>query len=340
MTASRFSRFATSLFAASALLAGCGGNANVAPSAPVLGAGAAKVAAPITGDRIVSPPGVQFPAHARSWMSPNASKQQLLYVSDQTANAVYVYSYPFDSLQVSLAGFDTPQGLCVDSSADVFVADYANTRIRVYAHGSLTPKATLQDPGYGPVSCSIDPTTGNLAVGNYEGVGSVQGNVALYKGASGSPVAYYSAPSLDRVFFCTYDASGNLWVDGISSASQFDLAELKKGAKKFTHIFVNQTFGRPGGIQWVGKYLAIGDLATSTVYRFLVTGDKATTVGGVVLGGAGEVVQYLVTSGKLIGPDFTGKDVGIWKFPAGGTALKTIGGLSGPFAAVLSTVKN
>jgi hypothetical protein len=338
MTASRFSHFTISV-AASALLAGCGGSANVAPSAPVQGASVASVTGPITGDGIVTPHHEAFPAATHSWMAPNAAKQQLLYVSDQSTDLVDVFSYPSDTLLGSLSGFSLPQGMCVDAGGDVFIADFSNSRMREYAHGSITPKATLQDPGYGPVSCSLDPTTGNLAVGNLEGTSSQQGNVALYKGATGAPIAYYSAPSLDRVFFCEYDASGNLWVDGQSSASAFDLAELKKGAKKFTHIFVNQTIGRPGGVQWVSKYLAIGDLTTSAIYRFLVTGDKATTVGAVALTGAAEVVQYLVVSGKIIGPDYTNKDVGIWKFPAGGTALKTITGFGGPFGAVLSTVK-
>jgi hypothetical protein len=339
MTASRFFHFTVSVVAASALLAGCGGSANVAPSASVQGASAVKVAAPIVGDRIAGPPGAAFPSVTRSWMAPNAAKQQLLYVSDQGANTVDVFSYPGDALLGSLSGFDIPQGLCVDGAADVFVADLNNSRVREYAHGSITPKATLQDPGYSPVSCSIDPTTGNLAVGNISGSGGVSGNVAIYKGAIGSPIAYYSAPSLFQVFFCTYDASGNLWVDGQSSSSEFDLAELKKGSKKFTHIFVNQTFHEAGGVQWVGKYLAIGDIPVDTIYRFLVTGDKATSVGGVALSGAGEVVQYLVASGKLIGPDFSNKDVGIWNFPAGGTALKTITGFGGPFGVAISTVK-
>jgi hypothetical protein len=339
MTVLRFSHFAISLFAASAMLAGCGGSASVAPSTLVQGASSASIRGPITGNLIAMPRGAALPSVTHSWMAPNAAKQQLLYVSDQSANVVDVFSYPFDTLLGTLSGFSLPQGLCTDAAGDVFVADYSNSRMREYAHGSISPKATLQDPGYGPASCAIDPTTGNLAVGNFQGTSAQPGNVALYKGATGSPVAYYSAPSLYHVFFCEYDTAGNLWVDGVSSSSAFDLAELKKGATKFTHIFVNQTFGRTGNLQWVGKYLAIGDLTTSTIYRFLVTGDKATTVGGIDLSGASEVVQYLVASGKLIGPEVMGADVGIWKFPAGGTALKTITGLTAPFGAAISTVK-
>lgn len=170
-------------------------------------------------------------------MAPNAAQQQLLYVSDQGTNLVDVFSYPSDTLLGTLSGFFVPQGMCTDPAGNVFIADYGDQRMREYAHGSIMPKATLPDPGYGPISCAIDPTTGNLAVGNLQGTGSQQGNVALYKGATGSPIAYFSAPSLHRVFFCEYDASGNLWVDGQSSAAVFDLAELKKGQRS-SRIFL------------------------------------------------------------------------------------------------------
>lgn len=337
MGASRFASFMASVIAAGALLAGCGGNpAGLTP--PAQGTTAMRIASPAGRDWIVRPTGMQPPSARRSWMAPEAAKQQLLYVSDQTANVVFVFSYPSDNLMGTLAGFNLPQGVCADGAGNVFVVDAGNERVREYAHGSITPKATLPDPGYIGASCAIDPTTGNLAVGNFQGTGSAKGNVAIYKGAAGSPVAYYSAPSLAQVFFCDFDASGNLWVDGMSP-SEFDLAELKAGKKTFTHIFVNQPIGRAGNVLWVGKYLVLGDLTTNVVNRFLVNGDKATSVGGVTLTGVMEPIEFAVQSGRIIVPDVSNGAVGIFKYPAGGTVLKTLTGFTEPFGAVISATK-
>ena len=69
-----------------------------------------------------------------------------------------------------LSDSNSPYGECVDKAGDVFVADFGGNTgtpaILEYAHGGTKPIATLSDPGYYPESCSIDPTTGNLAVTN------------------------------------------------------------------------------------------------------------------------------------------------------------------------------
>src|SRR5579863_7916707 len=57
--------------------------------------------------------------HAISWMDPNASEQNLLYVSDMAEN-VYVFAYPRGELVGTLTGLIAPLGECADSSGDVF----------------------------------------------------------------------------------------------------------------------------------------------------------------------------------------------------------------------------
>lgn len=133
-----------------------------------------------------------MPALSQSWMAPEAAKQQLLYVSTPDGE-VSVWSYPYYKELGTVTGFQAPEGLCVDAAGDVFVTETEGQDVREYAHGSLTPKATLKDPGYTPVSCAVDPTTGNLAVANSGPfTGSGPGNVAFYEGAAGNPSAYYS----------------------------------------------------------------------------------------------------------------------------------------------------
>ena len=325
--------------AASALLAGCSG-ANVTPSNAFQGAAPARLPSLLTGRTPQMRAAAAFPSFDHSWMAPDAGKQQLLYISDNSEQTVSVFTYPFFGLVGTLAGFKLNEGLCVDANADVFVTDAFASNIKEYAHGSITPKTTVKDPGYEPLGCAIDPTTGNLAVSNLQpSSGGGAGNVAVYKGTSGNPVAYYSAPSLFRVWFLGYDGKGNLFVDGQSSGSAFDMAELVKGKKTLRHVFLNQSIGAPGGVQWDGKYLAVGDLDAPAIYRFVMMGDKGTRIGTVSLNGGGQVVQFWIQSPKVVVPDVGKEDVGVWKYPSGGTALKTLSGFSNPFGATISTVK-
>jgi len=70
----------------------------------------------------------------RSWMAPNAEKSDLLYVSGLEGD-VYVYSWREGRQIGTLAGFNHAQGLCVDSSANLFVTNYLASNIVEFAHG-------------------------------------------------------------------------------------------------------------------------------------------------------------------------------------------------------------
>lgn len=116
----------------------------------------------------------------RSWVSRGAASQNLLYVSIQGFNDVYVYSYSPSPIELvgKLTGFSDPSGLCVDKAGNVYVANAGAKNILEYAHGGTKPIATLTDESDAPFSCSIDPSTGDLAVsGSYGSFG--KGDIAI-----------------------------------------------------------------------------------------------------------------------------------------------------------------
>jgi hypothetical protein len=268
--------------------------------------------------------------------------QDLLYISDTGTSDVYVYSYPSDKLVGTLKDFRDPGGECVDKNGNVFITNTGDDEILEFAHGGTSPIATLSDPGYFPFGCSIDPTTGNLGVANTSASsGSGPGNVVVYTHAKGKPKGDYTDPNINEMLLCGYDDKGNLFVDGFTkgSGSGFAFAELRSGGTTLTNIELNQSIGSPGGVQWDGKHVAVGDESTNVVYQFNVSGKKGTRVGSTPLTGASEVVQFWIAGSKLIGPDAGAEDVGIWKYPAGGAALKTITGLYVPLGATLSEVQ-
>ncbi|MBV9699272.1 MAG: hypothetical protein JO078_04010 [Candidatus Eremiobacteraeota bacterium] len=287
--------------------------------------------------------GTQAPAARsvaeRSWMSPDAKRKDLLYVSDENTNDVYVYSYPQLVLKGTLTGFNAPFGECVDKDGSVFIANDNASQILEYAHGGTSPVATLSDPGYYPRGCSLDPVTGNLAVANIVGSSLTQGNIAIYKGAKGSPSAYYSDPKVYNVYGCAYDVAGNLFVPGENQASSaFAFAELPHGAKKFTNISLDVPIRYAGGVQWDGKYVAIGD-GYSNIYQFSIKGKRGTKVGDTVLNGYPRDAEFWIQGSNVVVPDSGRKRVDVFPYPGGGSPVSHIKGFSYPTGAVVSTAR-
>jgi hypothetical protein len=141
--------------------------------------------------------------------------------------------------------------------------------------------------------------------------------------------------------FCGYDSNGNLFVDGVNNSSSFVLAELPKGSASFTNIDFTQKIEWPGGVQWDGKFVAVGDTDTGTIYR---TNAAGTVKGSTQLSGSNYVNQFWIVAssgrkkhkaGGIAAPSQDGGVLGIYKYPAGGSPTATIS-VSEPFGATVS----
>jgi WD40 repeat protein len=292
-----------------------------------------------------------------SWILPEAKNDDLLYISDLIGQVVDIYAYRGHKLVGMLTGFFNPEGLCVDTTGDVYVTNDTSDgvhQISEYAHGSTTVLRTLNDPDGRVNGCSVDPKSGDLAVANLWGASDHQGNVAIYHHASGSPTTY-SNPNIYYYYFCGYDNRGNLFADGETYGSVFGLGEVPKGGNALNFITIDQTIYLPGGVQWDGKYLAVGDQVavkhnfTSTIDDFAINGSEATTVNTMILTGSNQVAQFWIPfvdtghkhgEGKLlIGPNQDGADTLIWDYPSGGNPIQTISGETDPYGATVSLAK-
>jgi hypothetical protein len=316
-----------SVFAAVALLAACSGAGQ--PAAP----GA------------FNPTAVHL-QHGHSWIAADAKKKDLLYVSlgsEAGGDEILIWSYPKGEFEGVLTGdgLNDPLGMCTDKSGDVFVANHYSADVIEFAHGGTTPIATLSDSGEYPQSCAIDPTTGNLAVTSYYGpYGESPGDVAIYAGATGMPTSY-SAPNFFLYDYCGYDNKGNLYVDGNTGGggpSNFLFAELPSGGSGFSDITLPQSIYIPNGVQWDGKYVAVGDETAggtpiSAIYRFkIASSGGATEISTTPLyrqggGSAPTSVTEVWIDGKRVaganGASASGdNNPGLWKYPKGGGAIK------------------
>ena len=277
---------------AAALLAGCGGSSLSTGGLP--------------------PSNATLPASlGKSWMSPEAKSSDLLYASIQNTCCasggadVDVFSYPKGKLvgQLSVTQ-DTMFGLCSDSKGDVFVTAYdtsqsgQSTTIYEYAHGGTTPIRTFADP-YAGDACSVDPTTGNLAVANWFTGGSKQsGNVLIYnvKSRQFTTHAYWQ---IRWYRWCAYDTNGDLYVDG-QNGNGVKLAVLRKGHHAFEKIFLSDSGFVPYSLQWNGDSLVVANYEVSigpeTLAEVHVSGSKGTIVHRTALRDRGKIMVPMRSS--------------------------------------------
>ncbi len=270
MRSQSLSRVALGIGAAAALLAGCSG------LQPPIGTPGAMAQTSIVAARA---------AHGGSWMLPEASSDDLLYLSDE--HYIYVYSYPAGKLVGTLTGYGLPLYECTDSKGDVFVANpsASGQGVYEYAHGGSQPI------NYFAVNvawaCAVDPKTGNLAI-----IPEGGGNVYIFANASGTPTVY-SESDIYLTTGIAYDSSGNLFVVGSHSNRSFAFIELPRGSSNFQNVSIQGSVYNDGSglLAWDGKYLALGSEqaarrqreTTEVANRIKISGSTGTVVGKVPL---------------------------------------------------------
>jgi hypothetical protein len=342
MNISRAARYASCVWATAAILAGCsagGSQVQLGPSAPIeqnaaqSGANAQSLLFPFAQRNTAI---TVHPDRGRSWVAPDAKRHALIYVSDYGTGDVYILEYKTGNLEGTLTGFSDPFGMCVDKAGDVFIANYVGENILEYAHGGSSPIANLDDTGYLPKGCSVDPTTGNLAVTNYAAYPYASGNLSIYQHAQGTPKPY-TDPNFILYGFCGYDNKGNLFVDGYypsSEGSRAVFAELPSGETSFRDFPLNQgQISQPGGVMWDGKYVAVENYGgyQSPIYQFQITSSGAMVVGSTPLQENGQIFQFGMNGRRdkgqhrmVIAPEGTGGELGFWDYPAGGIPTRFI----------------
>lgn len=269
---------------------------------------------------------------ATAWSDPNAAA--LLYVSDPSAGAVEIYSFPYGKHLNTIGNFYQPGGMCVGKTGNVFIADQSNSTVRVYAHGGTKPLRIISDSGYTPASCAIDPVSGNLAVTSSTGLKN-HGSLAIYAKAMGTPKVYYDV-NIPQVYYAGYDDAGNLFLDGKTSKGAAVVGELAKGGSNIKTIPLNQAIAFPGGVQWDGKHVAIGDVDNHVIYQFAIANGKGTKAGSTPLPDASFILEFWIHGSVVVVPDFINSNVRFFKYPAGGSPNKTIPGFVGPIATAIS----
>jgi hypothetical protein len=314
------------------LCAGCGGtSASFGVQPPLRIAGARRV------------------DHSESWMARGAVAQNLLYLSNYANGDVRVYAYPAGTPVGALTGFAGPAGLCSDKAGNVWIVNSPTSALAEYAHGATSRIKTLYDfKAVSLLGCAVDPVTGELAATDLGSAGEA-GHVSIYAKGARAPTRYYST-YLHYVYFCGYDKAGNLFVDGLDVNNNTLFVEISRGSKTLKEIRLNRSVDFPGGVQWDGKYVAVGDQEydhqhESAIYQVSVSGLIGTIVGVTKLDASCDVLQFWIAklangqSSQVVAPDDCLGTVKAYPYPAGGSATKRIAKMPYPVGAAVSVAR-
>ncbi len=290
-----------------------------------------------------------------TWMLPEARAEDLVYVSNQNEfsalTQIGVYSFPTGKLvgEISTSSEEYVEGLCSDSSGDVWVLGWTSNGQSFYdefGHGESRPSKSIIAESV-PNGCAVDSSNQNLAVANFDdfAIPGGRGDLAVYQGGQGTPVNYYG-DTIQHYYYCTYDGKGNLFATGDNRA----LNELAKGSGTVRNVYLNRNV-MPGSLQWDGTDLAIVALGSgkgpTIVDRATASGSNAQVVGTSRLQTPGNkgtylTVQFAIGGGDIIGPGATAggpqRAIYFWKYPAGGKDTKAIISDSSNFYGVAFSV--
>jgi hypothetical protein len=298
---------------------------------------AALTCGPLCGCGITTPP--ITPANSLTRVSGPAATQTLIYTNQglpsSPTHVVNVFTYPQGKFVDTMSGLQrSPGSLCSDADGDVYVTatiSVQSSYVYEFGPGGTQPIRTLENPGYGS-ACSVDPTTGNLAVANWDASyhGLTQGDIAIFPPGSSTP-KLYGIKKMPEFFNCAYDDKGNLLADGIDHLAQNALAMLPQGSGGLTELKFNKYLMLPGPMQWDGHYFAVGyGPVKGELYQVAVSGSKATAVNTIKLKAhrfEEDDASFWIHRDTLIapvGPKGSTASLGFWKYPAGGQATSII----------------
>jgi hypothetical protein len=273
-----------------------------------------------------------------------------MYIADTFESLVYLFTYPSGKLVGTIGGLSEPGGMCADAKGDVWISNFTANEIQEYKHAGTQPIATLQLANQAVIGCSVDPTTGALAVDSFchllQTNCNSDGSVFIYSDIRKQP-QQYGVLNAENVYFCGYDAKGDLFVDAYAGPTgPFLLGELPKGGSTVQSVSLNRPIYYPGGVQWDGKYLAVGDQEagneiTSSVHQIEVKGSNGTIVGTTKLLGTGDVLQFWIQGKTIVTPNIgigQPNDARVFTYPAGGKPTTIFGthSFQSPEGAVVS----
>jgi hypothetical protein len=239
----------------------------------------------------------------------NAPGGNAVIVSDAGSNSIRV----FDSLghqDAKLAnGLNAPQGLTTDAAENLYVANEQAHNVLVYAKPYQKVALTLADTYEYPTDVAVSQA-GIVGVMNLQSTTNDGGDVTLYAKGSTTACATVGDPNWDGMYFGAFDASGNLFIDGIDRDGNPLVGEITGGcsATAVTTLSVSNTLYNVAGVQVLNGNVLILDQVYNTFSPVIYT--YAPPSGGSL--GAPTATTKLSRGIEMIGFALAKNDRSLW----------------------------
>jgi hypothetical protein len=236
------------------------------------------------------------------------SKTDLLYVASQ--GGVGVYSYKdgiIGDLVFVLSQFETPEGMCTDKNGDVWITTGREAKVFRFPHGSANSDATIHMPNRASAwSCSVDPVTGNLAIGES------RDSVHVYAPDKHVVAIFHLSNTYPESV--SYDNKGDLFILGFGG-------ELYEVPFKESLQYVSISGGSipMSSIAFTNPYLlGIGPSGSQIIgYKLLVSNGVATIHSSLHFAGMVGYTGFSIRAGNVISPDNDGYSVSVYRLSDG-----------------------
>jgi len=136
-----------------------------------------------------------------------------------------------------------PSSVDLDTERNIYVSDQLEDIIDVFRPNALEPTTFLYDSGE-PIDVKVDGR-GQVAASVFVSY-SQAGTVEVFRPGGRYPFQSLNDSAIEQPYFVTYDAKGNLYVDGLSSSGTAVVGVYPKGSRTLTVLPVTIVF--PGGL--------------------------------------------------------------------------------------------
>jgi streptogramin lyase len=186
------------------------------------------------------------------------ARHNYVYVADTFANTVWIFpASPKNPNPVGsiTTGISEPQGLAVDASGNLYVANTGNATVTIYPPGGSTPSLTLSQDLPVPAAVAVD-SKGDVWVSNEEG------------GYTGSLVEFPAGQTIPSTVITgvnplgiAVDSADNLYAESYNNSAAY-VAVYPPGATQ-----PSQTFGQQNVLEPLGMAIGpTGDVYVSDFY--------------------------------------------------------------------------
>ncbi len=189
-----------------------------------------------------------------------------LFISDAANGAAYLYGAS-GKLDARATSFVQPEGVAVDSSGRLYVADNGASRVLIYDTRLDSTPIVLRDPGQSPEGIAVD-RHGNVAVTNFAFGAS---SVSFYRSGATTPTKTIGCVDFAGLETAAFDDRGNLYVGGEDPSDRAVIGVVTGGIAGRT-IMPLRTANRivfAGSVAVTSKgQLAIEDRVQRIVYTY------------------------------------------------------------------------